>query len=269
METFPNCGNFEALSTTIMNTMKIRFGSLLLLLALLLASCKVNHLAQIQPQGYRIESKSTAIPAADASIEALIAPYKAKLDAEMNEVLGVAAKTLEKGKPESTLGNWMADLFYEQMSEYTKGNIDFASMNYGGIRIPTLQAGEVTRGKIFELMPFDNLLVVVHADAATVQQFADNAAKDGGIPVSKQLQFEIKSGKAVNVTVKGQPLQKDQIYKIGVSDYVANGGDEASFLIDKKRDDLGILMRDAIIEYVKKQTAQGKKLDAKKDGRIK
>lgn len=249
--------------------MKIRFGSLVLILSFLLASCKVNHLAQIQPQGYRMEPQSTTVPAADPQIEALIAPYKSKLDAEMNTVLGVTARTLEKGKPESPLGNWMSDLFYEQMSEYTKGNIDFASMNYGGIRIPTLQAGEVTRGKIFELMPFDNMLVVVHADAATVQQFADKIAKDGGIPVSKQLRFEIKSGKAENITVNGQPLQNGKTYKIGVSDYVANGGDDCTFFVDKKRDDLGVLMRDAIIEYVKKQTAQGKKLDAEKDGRIK
>ncbi len=237
------------------------------------AACKVNHLAQIQPQTYRMEPQSTTARgldvAADSTLTALIEPYKSKLDAEMNEVIGTVAKTLDKNKPESTLGNWMADLFYEQMSDYNKGEIDFASMNYGGIRIPSLQAGEVTRGKIFELMPFDNMLVVVHADEATVRQFADNAAKNGGIPVSKQLRFEIKNGKAENITIKGQPLQAGKIYKIGVSDYVANGGDDCSFLIDKKRDELGVLMRDAIIEYVKKQTAQGKQLNAQLDGRIK
>ncbi len=243
-----------------------------LALAILLASCKVNHLAQVQPQSYRMEAQSTSertVSAADSKTEQLIAPYKAKMDAEMNTVLGVAARTLEHKKPEGTLGNWMADLFYEQMSEYTKGNIDFASMNYGGIRIPTLQAGEVTRGKIFELMPFDNMLVIVHADAAAVQQFADKIAKSNGIPVSKQFQLDIKDGKAQNVRINGQPLQEGKIYKIGLSDYVANGGDDCTFFIDKKQEALGVFMRDAIIEYVKKQTAQGKKLDAQTDGRVK
>ena len=216
-----------------------------------------------------MEPQSTAIPVADPAIEALITPYKTKLDAEMNEVIGSVAKTMEKAKPESALGNWMADLFYEQIREYTKGDVDFASMNYGGIRIPSLQYGEVTRGKVFELMPFDNMLVVVHADAATVQQFADNAAKNGGIPVSKQLRFEIKDGKAHHVTINERPLQEGRIYKIGVSDYVANGGDDCTFLVDKKRDETGVLMRDAIIDYVKKQTAQGKQLNAQLDGRIK
>lgn len=252
--------------------MKIRFWILLLVMGGLISACKVNHLVRIQPEGYRMTPQSTdtrSLDAEDTETAALIAPYKAKMEAEMNDVLGTAAHTLEKAKPESTLGNWMADLFYEQISEYNKGDIDFASMNYGGIRIPTLQQGEVTRGKLYELMPFDNLLVVVHADAATVRAFADNAAKNGGIPVSKQLRFTIKNGKAENITIKGQPLQENKIYKIGVSDYVANGGDDCSFFIDKKRDDLGVLMRDAIIDYVKKQTAQGKPLDAQKDGRIK
>lgn len=243
--------------------------SLLLLFILLVTACKVNHLAYIQPQGYRMEPQSATASRTDPVVENMINPYKVKLDAEMNEVLGVVTKTMEKGKPESALGNWMSDLFYEQISEYTKGNIDFASMNYGGIRIPTLQAGEVTRGKIYELMPFDNLLVVVYADAATVQQFVDKIAQSGGIPVSKQLRFELKGGKAQNVTIHGKPLESDRIYKIGVSDYVANGGDDCTFFIDKKRDNLGILMRDAIINYTKKQTAQGKKLEAEKDGRIK
>lgn len=242
---------------------------LLLAFVLLIASCKVNHLAYVQPQGYRMEPQSVTTSRVDPVVESLIAPYKSKLDAEMNQVIGVATQTMEKSKPESTLGNWMSDLFFEQISEYTKGNIDFASMNYGGIRIPTLQKGEVTRGKIYELMPFDNLLVVVYADAATVQQFADKIAKDGGIPVSKQLRFEIKNGKAEHILIDGKPLESNKIYKIGVSDYVANGGDDCSFFVDKKRDNLGILMRDAIIEYIKKQTSQGKKLESQLDGRIK
>lgn len=244
---------------------------LILLLAFILsfAACKVNHLAYIQPQGYRMEPQSATASRTDPVVEAMINPYKTKLDAEMNEVIGIATNTMEKGKPESALGNWMSDLFYEQINEYTQGDIDFASMNYGGIRIPTLQAGEVTRGKIYELMPFDNLLVVVHADATTVQQFADKIAKDGGIPVSKQLRFEIKNGKAEEIIINGKPLEWGKIYKIGVSDYVANGGDDCTFFVDKKRDNLGILMRDAIITYVKKQTAQGKKLESAKDGRIK
>lgn len=240
---------------------------LFLIVALMLSGCKTNHLAEIQPQAYRMAD--TTVAAADASMEALIAPYKAQLDAEMNEVIGVAAATLDKRTPESLLGNWMCDLLYEQIEAYTGSEIDFASVNYGGIRIPTIQKGEITRGKIFELMPFDNMIVVLHLDAATLRQFIDKIAEDGGIPVSKQLRFEIKDRKAQNIMIKGKPIQEDKIYKVGVSDYVANGGDDCSFFVDKKRDEIGKLLRDAIIEYTEKQTAQGKQIESNLDSRIK
>ncbi len=250
-----------------MTITRLRF-ALFLLLVCWLAACKVNHLAQIQPQGYRMEPQSTALPPADEAIEALIMPYKTQLDAEMNEVIGTAAHTLATGKPEGTLGNWMSDLFQEQISAYMGKTIDFAMMNSGGIRIPTLQQGQITRGKIYELMPFDNMLVVVYVDASVVQEFADKMAREGGSPVSRQLRFVINNGKALNVTVNGQPLQPGRVYSIGTSDYIANGGSDHTFFVDKPRDEVGVLMRDAIIEYVKKQTAQGRQIQAEKDGRV-
>ncbi len=249
-------------------TMKIKSLFVIYLLALgILTSCKVNHVAQIQPQRYQIAQDSLPNVAANAAIEALIQPYKVQLDAEMDEVIGVVSRTLVKAAPPmGTLGYWMSDLFYEQINEYLKTEIDFAMMNSGGIRIPTLQEGKITKGKIYELMPFDNMLVVVYMDAAAVQQFADNMAKYGGAPISKQLRFEIKDRKAQNVTVKGQPLMEGKMYAVGTSDYIANGGD--AFFVDKKNKEVGVLMRDAIIDYVKKQTAQGKPIEAQVDDRI-
>ncbi len=249
-------------------TMKIKSLFVICLLTLgMFTSCKVNHLAQIQPQRYQIAQDSLPNVAANAAIEALIQPYKVQMDAEMDEVIGVVSQTLVKSRPPmGTLGNWMSDLFYEQINEYLNTEIDFAMMNSGGIRIPTLQAGEITRGKIYELMPFDNMLVVVYLDAASVQQFADNMASYGGAPISKQLQFEIKDQKAQNVTVKGQPLMERKIYAVGTSDYIANGGD--ALFVGKERKEVGVLMRDAIIDYVKKKTAKGTTIEAKADDRI-
>ncbi len=237
----------------------------ILLILFLLSACKVNHLSEIQPQAYHMTREATT---SDTAIDSLIAPYKAKLDAEMNQVIGTAEITLSKDKPESTFGNWMSDLLYEQINAHTGVEIDFASVNYGGIRIPTIQQGDVTRGKIYELMPFDNMVTVLYVDATTLRQFLDKIATSGGIPVSKQLRLAIRNGKPENITIKGKPIQDGKIYKIGVSDYVANGGDDCSFFVNQKREELGIFLRDVIIEYVEKQTAYGKNLTAELDGRI-
>jgi len=239
------------------------------LLSLTFSACKVNHLAKVQPQGYRMQPQSTAVPAADQEIKAMIAPYKEKLDVEMNQVIGKAVREMTKAKPEGALGNWMSDLLYEEINELMDEDIDFASVNYGGIRIPAIPQGDITRGKIYELMPFDNMTVVLYLDAQTLQQFFEKVAEDGGTPISKQVQMEIKDRKLKSVTINGKPLQAGILYKVGVSDYVANGGDDCSFFIGKKREDLGVFLRDLIIEHVEEESAAGKKIDAASDGRIK
>ncbi|MBL0145080.1 MAG: 5'-nucleotidase C-terminal domain-containing protein [Chitinophagaceae bacterium] len=44
-------------------------------------------------------------------------------------------------------------------------------MNYGGIRLPAIPAGNITRGKIFELAPFDNIIVLQKISGKTFQAF--------------------------------------------------------------------------------------------------
>ncbi len=215
-----------------------------------------------------MQPQSTVVPAADPEIEAMIAPYKEKLDVEMNQVIGKAAREMTKAKPEGALGNWMSDLLYEEINELLDEDIDFASVNYGGIRIPAIPQGDITSGKIYELMPFDNMVTILYLDAETLRQFFAKVAEDEGIPVSKQVQMQIKNRQLVSVAVKGQPIQDDKIYKVGVSDYVANGGDDCSFFMDKKREDLGVFLRDLIIEHVEEETVDGKPINATPDGRI-
>lgn len=229
-------------------------------------ACQTNHLAEIQPQTYRMQPNTVA---PDISIEDMIEPYKIKLDAEMNQVIGETSTDMEKAKPAGALGNWMSDLLQEEISEHLGESIDFASVNYGGIRISGIPRGDITRGKIYELMPFDNMTVILYLDAETLRQFFEKVADDGGIPISKQVQMEIHDRKLKSVTINGELLQADKIYKVGVSDYVANGGDDCSFFMNKKREDLGIFIRDLIIEHVEEETANDKKITAQSDGRIK
>ena len=86
----------------------------------------------------------------DALISDMIQPYKEVMDEEMDVVIGTCAKTLEKGRPESTMGNWVADLIVEQTNARYDKTIDFAIQNQGGLRITSLGAGDVTVGKIYE-----------------------------------------------------------------------------------------------------------------------
>lgn len=234
-------------------------------LLLFTSSCaKVLHIADVTVQTPKIEASVEA----DEATKALIAPYKQKINAEMNRVIGECAKTLTKAKPVSTLGNWMCDALHHQSEIYTKQKIDFSAVNYGGIRLPTLPKGKITKGKIFELMPFDNMIVILEMKGQVVQQLFDHIAAKGGWPISQQVQFTIQDNRAKNISINGQALDFNQTYRMAISDYIANGGDQCTFLKTLKRVTVGKLIRDALIEFAEAQYSRNKMINAELDQRI-
>jgi 2',3'-cyclic-nucleotide 2'-phosphodiesterase (5'-nucleotidase family) len=215
-------------------------------------SPKVQQVASVSPDYYRIDNRQEAN---DNEISQMIVPYKAQLDATMNEVIGQAEKSMSKSKPNSPLNNWIADVLLDQAIDKV-GNVDFAVQNYGGIRVPSIEAGDVTIGKIYELMPFDNMVTVIYADGKIVQQLLDRIAAYGGWPISKNVYFTIENEKAVDVMINGKPLMPSGKYVFALPDYVANGGDDCFFLSDQERKDLDLLIRDAIINHIKKSNGK-------------
>ena len=241
-----------------------------IVLLLSIAACKTNHFVEIQPAAsYRFNGNLPASTTQeDAEISALIAPYKKQLDTEMNEVIGQVEKELTKAQPESTMGNWFADLLYEQSEKKLGRKIDFAIVNQGGMRIQSIPKGPITKRKVFELMPFDNMVTVVEIDGVTLHQLFDLMAEKGGWPISKSVSFSIVEQKAVNIKIDNASLNNDQTYYVSMSDYVANGGSDCHFLKELPREDLGIFLRDLIIEHIEEKTAQNQTLTAKIEGRV-
>lgn len=198
--------------------------------------------------------------------EQLIKPYKTKLDAEMNEVLVISAEEFpkEKDKPATKLGNLVADLSFDIAKEYYKDSIAFCLLNFGGLRT-SLPKGEITRGKIFELMPFENELVVVTISQDSLNSLYNYLKRYGGQPISANLNLSF-SGKTTEVV---QLWSNNGENKILTTDYLAKGGDKMTFFANPiKYEKVGIKLRDAIIEYCKQQNKQGKQLTGKLDGRI-
>ena len=185
----------------------------------------------------------------------------------MNDVLGVAEKSMEKKSPESSLGNFMVDAYYTMAREKFNMPVDVAFMNYGGIRLTQLPAGNVTRGKIFELMPFDNLVIVQKMKGDVFQQLLDLIAARGGWPVAG-MTMQIKDKKAVNVLIGGKPLDPSATYTTVNSDYIANGGDDANMLKTIPQINIGYLMRDAIFDYIAKLKSSGKNITANEENRV-
>lgn len=234
--------------------------------SLFFLSCsKTIHVAQTKVTGYELTNSAVS---PDTEIAAIIAPYKESLDAEMNFVIGQVASRLEKRKPESTLCNWVADAIMEMASSRFDQPIDFAVQNYGGIRIGSISPGPLTKGKIFELMPFDNLVSIVEVPGIYVDSLLNRFASSGGWPVSKELRFQISNRKPLSVMISGKPFDLTKTYTIAMPDYIANGGDNMHFLKGLVRTDLDYLIRDALIEFAEKESESGNQIIGNVDKRI-
>ena len=190
----------------------------------------------------------------DSSMQELVKPYKQSLADEMEEVIGQLDTPLYHQHP-------------EEMEEYTGSAPDFALHNYGGIRLEVLPEGPVTVGRIYEILPFDNALVDLSADSATVDTLVEHFMERGGWPLSRGIDIRC-SDSGYTVDIAGKPLSGDRIYHIAMPDYIANGGDDCAFLKDNPRISTGYFVRDLMVEYIREETAEGMTIKAPGNRRI-
>ena len=132
-------------------------------------------------------------------------PFMNVLEKDMVRVISFSTIEMEKGKPESTLTNFLADLLLEEgRKEANRRGInepDISYFNYGGIRT-SLPKGEITVGKVFELMPFENEMVLLALNGKQVQEFCDIIAFKGGDSIGG-VKFMISDNKVKNLVVDG------------------------------------------------------------------
>lgn len=227
-------------------------------------SCNTVYQSQtLQYKTYRINSAEQQ----DSSLLNFLQPYSVNVNKTMNDVVGVASVSMDKKQPEGALGNFMVDAFITMAAEQYNTKVDVAVVNFGGIRLTQLASGNVTTGKIFELMPFDNVLILQKVKGSALQEFLNIAAEKGGWPVAG-MTMQIKDKKAVNIMIGGKPLDPNTVYTLANSDFLANGGDNADMLRTIPQISNGYLMRDAILDYIKKLKSQGKNISANIENRV-
>ncbi|MCK3682885.1 5'-nucleotidase C-terminal domain-containing protein [Maribellus sp. YY47] len=208
----------------------------------------------------------------DSNIIRLYLPYKNLLDKDMNRVISYSESEMEKDKPESLLTNFLGDLLLEEAGKtelaQTENIVPSVSFfNYGGIRT-SLPKGDITVGKVYELMPFENELVYLKLDGNTMKEFLDYIARKGGDSVGG-VRLKISDGKAVDIKIGGQDFDAGKAYWLVTNDYVAGGGDGLEVL--KQRLDYkttGLLIRELIIQNLEAKQKNHETIHVTLDGRI-
>ena len=207
----------------------------------------------------KITAKTIAVDSlieSSKEIDAIVAPYKEKLTADMEEVLSYTPINLVKndGELQSSIGNLLADLCYEMANpvfkEKTNNTIDFTLFNNGGIR-STISKGDVKREDAFNVMPFENELVVVKISGDKMSELVDYFIdRKRAHPLSKNIALSIGKDDSYDLKINGKPFDKSKSYSVLTTDYLQNGGDRMNFF--KNPEELTVLdykMRDAIIDY--------------------
>jgi len=193
----------------------------------------------------------------DEEFTQFIAPYKQKLDENMNQKISYTSVNLTKTGDNSNLGNLLADFTFDGADVWAKANlnknVDAALINIGGIRT-TIGKGDILLKNVFEVMPFENEVIIVKFKGSDLQGLFDYYAKTQvNNPVS-HLYIETNNGQLTKTLINGKAVNANQDYYIATSDYLALGGDNMKFFSKGEAIPTGIKLRDLFIDYFKKNT---------------
>ncbi|WP_046745447.1 5'-nucleotidase C-terminal domain-containing protein [Kordia zhangzhouensis] len=223
---------------------------------LLVFSCSQEKQSVTRIEGKRININDSI--AADQNIEAFIKPFRERIEEDMNKVLSYAPKDMHKndGELESTIGNLMADLIKSQSEpiykKRTGKSIDICLLNHGGIRAP-IPKGPIKTQTAFNVMPFENSIVVVELTTENVRNLIDYLASAkrahpiSGLTLKVDQDFTVKEA-----LINGKPIEEGKTYTVVTSDYLQNGGDRMNFFKDPvSLEILDYKIRNAMIDYFK------------------
>ena len=190
----------------------------------------------------------------DKKIEAIIQPYKNELEGKMNTKISHTNTELNKTGDNSNLGNLLADYTFQGADDWAKKNnippIDAAVINIGGIRT-IIPKGDILAKQIYEVMPFENEIVIVKMTGKDVEGLFDyymKTQKNNPVP---HILIETNDNSISKKLINGKSVDEGKTYYIATSDYLALGGDNMFFFSKGQMIQTGIKMRDLFLEKFK------------------
>lgn len=165
---------------------------------------------------------------------------------------------------ESELGNLVADA----MLEYCRAQgwrSDVALHNTPGLR-STVDAGDISYGKLYEVLPFDNAVVSIELTGEQLQRVLD---RNGSILVIADATYARTSAnpegsRITEASVGGKPLDRARVYRVCTIDYLALGGDGLTVFTEGKNLIYGDLTADVVAEHIERRSP----VSPKREGRI-
>jgi 2',3'-cyclic-nucleotide 2'-phosphodiesterase (5'-nucleotidase family) len=190
----------------------------------------------------------------DEAVAKVIAPLSVELRASFGKELVLAPQGLFRGRggEENFLGYWVADLMRERAQQVVGAPVRFAITNSGGLR-GNIRPGMVKIADIYEVMPFENELVVAEYTGAEIMQIVkDGITRRLGEPcsgVQAKVIGTLEKPEFVITWSDGSPIDPKEMVKVALTDYLLASGDSIATL-RRGRNPIttGVPLRDLLID---------------------
>ena len=207
---------------------------------------------EVRDYRYQIFVNREQVFPKDLAIDRLLDRLAAEVGPEYQRTIGLAIQEISSAdRTESLLG----DMICDAMREKTGAQIAF--QNAYGIRAPLL-AGEITRRDVFEVLPFEDQVVVMKLTGDQIKEVLEQSfsLKKGMLQVSglaAGYDSAQPAGKRLtSLAIGGAPVEDGKEYTVATNGFLAAGGDYFStFTRGKDAKETGVLLRDAFAEYLK------------------
>ena len=217
----------------------------------------------VAPNGTTYKKNSIVGKTARAVIDAQPAMARVK------DVIGYSTEAMSATYPESALSNWFIDLLMAKTEKLTGKKVHMGVGNFGGIRVD-MPKGDIILDDMLSMFPFKNQLVYVEHTGKQIREILENMAADrfevlGGVRVVAD------KGKLVTAEIGGEPIDDDKIYGVATISFLLEGGDGLTL----KENAVSVTsfpevdIIDAVLEFVYAETAAGRPIEYKTDGRVK
>jgi 2',3'-cyclic-nucleotide 2'-phosphodiesterase (5'-nucleotidase family) len=220
----------------------------------------------------------------DKAVDKMLEVYAPKVRA-LDVVIGKLKGELRKGGIGSgSLGNFVTNGIRQQASLKLGKPVALAVTNGGGLRKSVISEGELRERDIFELLPFENALVAVDLTGAQVLDLLRVVVSHRDAQAGARIKYRTGADKqpeleTVRLLVDGQEKEIDPAatYTVVSIDYLMNRrsskpsateGDYSILRAGKNINPIGLTIRDAMINYVKSETAAGREIRPNLDGRF-
>lgn len=188
--------------------------------------------------------------------------------ARVKDVIGHSKEAMVVSYPESALSNWFIDLLMAKVERLAGKKVDIGIGNFGGIRID-MPEGDIILDDMLSMFPFKNQLVYVEHSGKQIRSILEEMAA-GRFQVLGGVRVVAEDGKLVSAEIGGEPLDDDKTYGMATISFLMTGGDGLSLADNAISmtifEDMDII--DAVLEYVYAETAAGRDIEYKTDGRV-